>query len=85
MEPIEIKITIWISQSGNALVDVSDIRQVVKDVVTNPLPEFKLSTILGCHRWGEKIGKKPARSCVGCTVTCPAKGKYQGEPMEIKS
>jgi hypothetical protein len=83
MEPIEIKVTIWISQTGNALIDVSDIRQV-KDVVKNPIPEFKLSTTLGCHRWGAKIGKKPSKSCKGCTVTCPAKNKYKGEPMEIK-
>jgi hypothetical protein len=38
-----------------------------------------------CIRWGNVVGKKPAQSCKGCTVTCPAKNKYAGEPMEIKS
>jgi hypothetical protein len=32
---------------------------------------------LNCDRYPKKIGKKKANSCVGCTVTCPAKGKLE--------
>ena len=34
---------------------------------------------LNCDRYPKKIGKKKANSCVGCTVTCPAKGKLEPE------
>ena len=32
-----------------------------------------------CIRYGQKIGKKEANSCVGCTVGCTGKGKQEPE------
>jgi hypothetical protein len=32
-----------------------------------------------CIRWGNVVGKKPAKSCNGCTVGCPGKGKQEPE------
>jgi len=32
-----------------------------------------------CVRWTEKVGKKEANSCVGCTVGCLGKGKQEPE------
>jgi len=84
MEPIEIRVTIWISQGGTISVRTASPQSDVCGMPA-PVPTVDLKTFLGCHRWEVSRGKKPAQSCKGCTVTCPAKNKYKGEPMEIKS
>ena len=49
-----------------------------------PEVEPELSNLFGspkvlgrCIRYGQKVGKKEANSCVGCTVGCPGKGKQE--------
>jgi hypothetical protein len=44
-----------------------------------PMPlTAKVPVVLGyCMRFLRDVGKKGANSCVGCTVTCPGKGKQE--------
>jgi len=81
MEPLRIVIEIHITEEG-----APHVYYLAGDpAIKHPEGKMILSVVLDCERWPKKIGKKLANSCKGCTVTCPAKGKYQGEPLEIKS
>ena len=42
------------------------------------LPPLSNPIVLGyCVRYEQKVGKKEAGTCVGCTVGCPGKGKQE--------
>jgi len=78
MEPIEIIIKIKIESDGkvsvipNTSVPVQKIEGIALTEITSP-PTIPLN----CDHYLKKIGKKHENTCRGCTITCPAKGKYE--------
>jgi len=85
MEPIEIRIRIIIQPSGTIRLEGDGV--YVRGTVTleDALKTAKITiTKIECQRYAEETSRKPAKSCKGCTVQCYMKGRYNGEPIEIK-
>jgi len=85
MEPIKIIVELRIYSDGTSYASARAPNGPMQEVAIVPekLPAVELVYELTCTRYTMKIGKKPAKSCKGCTVTCPAKNKYKGETITL--
>jgi len=83
MEPIKILLEISIKEDGAVYCVRHDKNygEERKELDTNPPTEIKRE--ITCSLWFKQIGDKAFRSCDGCKVACPVKGRYKGEPISI--
>ena len=92
MEPIEIRINLRIMVGSGP--DPTVLYTVGKGEWNNEVvvaetkgeiksPQLSTNLQLKCYTWGYAIGDKKAKSCDGCKIACPVKGRYKGEQISI--